>query len=76
MLFFWDQVINSKAFQDHVVNSINVANFTGKGSDWEEVGKFVGFILASLLEYRVPSFEFVYGQSMIRDLEAKKDALT
>ena len=51
MLFFWDQVINSESFQNNIVDAINLANFTGKESDWEVVGKYVGFIFASVLEY-------------------------
>ena len=61
MLFFWDQVINSESFQKNIVDAINQANFSGKTSDWEIVGKYVGFILASVLEYKVPGFEFIYG---------------
>lgn len=38
-------------WQKNVIALVDRANFTGKGSDWREVGKVVGSVIAAVIEF-------------------------
>jgi hypothetical protein len=69
--FFLDKVLNDKSWQQTIIYRINVANFTGSKEDWRKVGLYVGYFVGDLIGFRIPGYEYIYGQSMFRDLFVK-----
>ena len=61
-------------WQLKIIDVINEANFTGNNDSWLKMGKYVGKIFASLLEFTVPSVEYIYGESVLEELRAQTAA--
>lgn len=59
-------------WQQSIVGAIEKANFSGNNEDWAIVGKYVGKVFASILEFQVPSSEYMYGMSVLDELYATK----
>lgn len=50
---------------------INSANFTGELAYWQQLGMQLGAVVSRLFDYKVASYEYVYGQSTLRELTAE-----
>ena len=57
-------------WQQKIVDAINVANMDQDAEEWKMAGYYVGSIFAALLEYRVPSTSFVYGETLVSEVLA------
>ena len=40
------------------------------------MGMFVGALIAEVTGFRIPGYEYIYGQSKFRDLFARQEAAT
>ena len=70
--FVLGQVLDDIDWQTQVVVAINSANFTGQRKYWQKIGWEVGTIIARIVDFRVPSYEYVYGESMLRELQTER----
>ena len=57
-----------EAWQQSIVDTVNMANLSQDDEDWKEVGYFAGAIVSQLLEFQVPSTSFVFGESLITEV--------
>ena len=53
---------------------INRANFYGTQDNWMSVGYYVGIIFKQMLEFEVPSVEYIYEESQMQEIRAEKGA--
>ena len=74
LYYLWLKVFTDLEWQNNVAKDINKANFSGKITDWEKVGYHVGEIASELTEYQVPSIEYLYGDSIMKDNRASNKA--
>ena len=73
--FVLGQILDDVDWQTKVIIAINSANFTGERKYWQRIGMLVGTIGARIVDFKVPSYEYVYGQSMLRELQAERSAI-
>ena len=69
-----DQILNDGDLQRKFIVAMNQANFSHTKNDWQSVGLYVGMLINQITGYRVPGYEYIYGQSVIRDLQAEQNA--
>ena len=69
-----DQILNDADLQRKFIVAMNQANFSHSRDDWRSVGLYVGMLINQITGYRIPGYEFIYGQSVIRDLQAAQAA--
>ena len=74
LFYLYLKLFTDLDWQGQVIKDINKANFSGKIEDWERVGYYIGFILSQLTEYQVPSIEYLYGDSIMKDNRAASKA--
>jgi len=63
--------LSDDKWQRQIIILINSANFTGELVYWQQLGMQLGAVVSQLFDYKVPSYEYVYGQSTLRELTAK-----
>lgn len=70
--FFIYKVLADGVYHKEITKAIDKANFSNKRKDWQNVGMYVGAFFRDLVGFRIPGFEYLYGQTIFRDLIVKK----
>ena len=66
--FLIDKILNDVEYQKTVIKAINIANFRQRKQDWRNVGLYVGAFVGEVIGFRIPGYEYIYGQAIFRDL--------
>lgn len=70
--FVLTPMLMDSQWQQDIIKSIETTEFYGRASDYEVLGKYVGTIAASLIEFQVPSSQYMYGMTVLDELNAGK----
>ena len=69
--YIFAKIFTDQEWQAQVVKQLNKANFSGEIAEWEKVGYYIGRIAAEILGFKVPAIEYLYGESIMKEMESK-----
>jgi len=61
LAFILIQILADDKWQRKIIVLINSANFTGDIVYWQQIGMQIGAVVSQLFDYKVHSYENVYG---------------
>ena len=63
LVFTYLSYLSKEKWTTQLVTAIDQANYTGLDEDWKNVGKPIGELIANLVKYEIPNYDFVYGDN-------------
>jgi hypothetical protein len=63
LLLLYINTVDNPKWKQTLVNAIDKANYYDNDELWKEIGKPLGKLVASIFDYEIPNYDFIYGDN-------------